>query len=446
MILRTFLESLLDSGGRFRFNSGMAETPQDAVATPEDTPTAPPGSELRQRVEALGTSLADRLGVVLDGIPGRPVGPQRLGEALGQTTVTASRLLKALSQTDPIAVVQLLPGPNPLRKIVDAAREIGAPAGDCDAALTSVEAFDRLIRDEAGDRGALKAMLSAWLPEERREFEAQRRQTIFKALTELDGVSCDLGVDALIIHPSEDEGRLDIVNIKCLLGIDRIRPDATVKLGTRRLVSDSDEERPRLPLTLDGETATDGLHTVRLDGFCAAPPAPFAAREFGSSVQYSLGPTGFGRGSKVDLVMGELNRAELEQDRPTSTHTPYFFAIPEMATRKLVFDVLLHRDVYAGSTPELIAYDTTAMGPARPGDPARDLDRRSFPEPLQALGEGTRRLRILEFARYGALLDHAFETLGWDKDAFRVYRVAVPYPLISSQLTIAFRRGGDERD
>ena len=408
--------------------------------------SATPGSELRQTVEALGATLADRLGMVLDGLPGRATGPQRLGEVLGMTTVTASRLLKALSQDDPIAVVQLIPGPNPLRKIVAAAREVGAPAAACEDALSSVDAFDRLIREEAGDRGVLKAMLSAWLPDERREFEAQRRQTIFKALTELEGVSCDLEVDTLILHPSATSGKLDIVNVKCLLGIDRIRPDAVVKLGTRRVVRSDEEERPRLPLTLNGEPALDGLNTVRLDDFCKAPPAPFAVLESGDTIQYSLGPTGFGRESKVDLVMAEVNRAELQDDRDEGGPSPFFFAIPEMPSRRLVFDVCLHRDVYAGFSPELSTFDTAGRGPANPGDLSRATDRRPCPEALQVLGAGTRRLRLLEFVRYGALLDHAFATLGWDAAEFRTYRVNIPYPLVGSQVCLLFNSAPDGRE
>ncbi len=360
------------------------------------------------------------------------------------TTVTASRLLKALGQADPVAVLQLLPGPNPMRKMLDAARAAGTDDDICAAAQLEVESFDELIRVEAGDRGSLKAMLSAWLPDDRREFEAQRRQTIFKALTELDGVSCEFELATTIVAPSAngDGSHLDIVSVKCLQGIDRIRPDAVVKLGTRRLSNDgsvtADPTRRRVPLNLDGEPALDGLHTVRLDEYCSARPAPFVAREFGEHVQYSLGPTGFGRQSKVDLVIAEVNRGELPRREPSLERPPYFFSTPEMATRKTVFDLLVHEDVYGGTAPEIINYDTSALGPAVAMDPARELDRRYFPEPLSSLGNGTRRARLLEFPRYSALLENVASKLSYDLDRFRLYRVSLTYPLVGSQVTLAF--------
>ncbi|MEM8709796.1 MAG: hypothetical protein AAGG01_02500 [Planctomycetota bacterium] len=400
-----------------------------------------PGGELRERVEKLGTSLAESLGGLVTHVPNRPVGPQALGRALGMTTVTASRLLKALAQSDPIAVLQLLPGPNPLRKMVVAAREIGTPENFCGAAEAELANFDQLIRAEAGDRGSLRAMLTAWLPEERREFEGQRRQTIFKALNELEGVACEFELSTLLLAPGKADDELDIVSLKCLLGIDRIRPDAVVKLGTRRLVVKVGTEEagaPRVPLNLDGEPAVDGLATVRLDGFCNAPPAPLAARQFGHQVEYSLGPTGFGKESKVDLVIAEVNRGEGIRRVPSDDRPPYFFMLPEMPTRKAVFDLFVHRDLFDGQAPTVLSYDTTSLGLAAACDPARDLDLRHCPEPLQELGVSTQRVRLLEFPRYTTLLDHTAEKMDWRLEQFNVFRIAMSYPLVGRQITMAF--------
>jgi hypothetical protein len=406
-----------------------------------------PGSEVRQRVEALGTTLANALSVVLAALPRRAVGPQRLGEVLGITTVTASRLLKALAQPDPVAMLQLVPGPKPLREVVEASQKLGVSTPECARAALLIDEFDALIRTYAGDRSALKAMLSAWLPEERREFEAQRRQAIFKALTELEGVSCELALESIIGAPSPTPGMLDIIVVKAMLGIDRIRPDAVVKLATRRVLSNEHgaaalgdhQGPPRTPLNLDGDPALDGLHTVRLDDFCEAPPAPLDGRTFGQYVQYSLGPTGFGPASKVDLVIAEVNRAELPHRAPSRERPPYMFFIPEMPGRKMMFDILVDSDVYGGLGPELLCYDTTGLGAAVPGDPARTLDLRACTEAALAIAPGLARLRVLEFPRYTQLLEFVFVRLGLDPARFRAYRFAQSYPLLGRQVTFAFQ-------
>ena len=415
--------------------------PMASRYTQHDSPAAsPPGSDLRQKVELLGIELEKHFNQVITHLPHRIPGPQVLANTLGITTVTASRFLKAISQSDPIATIQLLPGPNPLRRIVEAARGAGVGDVHCQAALDSIDQFDALIRTTAGDRSSFKAMLTAWLPEERKEFEAQRRQSIYKALCELNGVSGECEVNALILHPSETAGAIDILNVKCLLGIDRIRPEAVVFLGTRRLGKDAAEgHAPRFPMTLDGKPALDGLADVRLDEFCNAPPAPLEAEMLeDGTAQYALAPTGFGPASKVDLVIAELNRGELLDRQPDAEHPPYFFHIPEMATRKLVFDLLVHEEVFPGATPSLLAYDTVAYGPARAGDPSRKLSRRDIAEVVQSVGFDHRRLRLLEFPAYPTLRETVLNKLDWKAEQFRAYRVEISYPLTGCQITLAF--------
>ena len=417
----------------------------DSLPDPLLTPQA--GSDIRRRVERLGTALAERLGVVLSEIPGRGAGPQMLANVLGITVATASRVLKALSQDRAVAVIQLMPGPKPLMQLVASAQERGVSQATADAARETIQSFDELIRTEAGDRSALKAMLSAWLPDERRDFEAARRQSIFKAMCELDGVSCELDLCAMILKPGESGASLDLINVKALLGIDRIRPDAVVKLSTQALKHTETPGRPlepissRHPETLDGEPTVDGFHSVRLDEYCSARPAPLVAEEFGQHIQYSLGPTGFGPASTVDLVVAEVNRGEIPHRKPEAGWLrPYFFQIPEMAVRTMVFDLMLHEDVYPGCSIELLGFDTNGRGPASVNDETRHLDRRQIHEEIGHLGTGLQRMRLLEFPRYTELLRETMGKLGCDAEEFRTVRVRIPFPLMGTQVTLALDR------
>ncbi len=293
------------------------------------------GSEIQERIEHLGGELAAALSTVLGEVPDRGVGPQMLANVLGITVATASRLLKALSQERSVAILQLIPGPNPLRRVVESARAHGLSEATAEKALARIEEFDLLIREVAGDRSSFKAVLSTWLPGERREFEAARRQSVFKAMCELNGVSCDLDLNSILLHPSEEPGKLDLVDVKALLGIDRMRPDAVVHLSTQAIgVNGERGGVERTPSNLDGEPATDGLHSVRLDAYCSARPAPLSVLNQRGHVLYSLGPTGFGPSSTVDLVLAEVNRAELDVIEPGPEATrPYFFHLPELAAR-----------------------------------------------------------------------------------------------------------------
>ena len=400
------------------------------------------GSEIQERVEHLGSELAEALSAVLAEVPNRGAGPQMLANVLEITVATASRLLKALSQERPVAILQLIPGPNPLRRIVESARAHGVSASTSGTALARIEEFDLLIREIAGYRSSFKAVLSTWLPGERREFEAARRQSVFKAMCELNGVSCDLDLSSILLHPSQEPGKLDLVDVKALLGIDRIRPDAVVHLSTQAVdVGGVRTRGERTPSNLAGEPASDGLHSVRLDAYCSARPAPLSIQTRGGHVLYSLGPTGFGPSSTVDLVLAEVNRAELDVFEPGhEAMRPYFFHLPELAARKSVFDLVVHRDVYPDFPLELLAFDTTGRGPASVNDPLRSVDRRRVHDELTVLGPGLARLRLLEFPRYTELLREVMEKLGWDPLEFRTYRLKLAYPLLGAQMTMAFEQ------
>ena len=140
----------------------------------------------------------------------------------------------------------------------------------------------------------------------------------------------------------------------------------------------------------------------------------------------------------MDLVIAELNPDELSSRLPGPEKPPYFFMIPEMATRKMVFDLMVHEDVYPGASPSLVVYDTAGRGAARAGDPNRSHDIRSIPEKLEPIGTDHRRLRILEFPAYAQLREYVFDKLSWDGSKFRAYRIEIPYPLTGTQITMAF--------
>ena len=425
-------------------------TRKTKVVPPKSPPTA--GQDLRAQAEALGADLQDGFSVLISGLPRRILGPQALSDTLeGINVVSASRLLKALAQKDPIATLQLLPGPKPLQRVIDSAKALGLGEDLTDAAELATANFDLFIREQTGDRSSLKAMLSAWLPEERKEFEKQRRQTIFKARQELEGVSSELELNSIILHPSKEEGHLDLVNVKCLFGIDRIRPDAVVKLGTRRMPGAANtrtikkgESADRLPTNLDGEPAQDGLHSVLLNEFCSARPAPLQVHQHGPDVHYSLGPTGFGKASKVDLVITEVNRGEMKAETEDQKRSPHFWVVPEMCVRKLVFDLLLHEDVYQGRSPQLYFYNTNGAGPAAAADPHRELDRREFTHSIEVIGKDLRRMRLMEFPAYGKLKSKIFEKLEWDASKFRAYRISITYPLTGIQVSLAFHPPSEE--
>src|SRR6185503_20767812 len=86
-------------------------------------PRAPDSSAVEGRIVEVGRDLSRAFRSVLDALPGSPHRPQWLARSLGVNTVLTSRLLKAAQETDPLAVAHVIPGPEPLRRLLRAAEK-----------------------------------------------------------------------------------------------------------------------------------------------------------------------------------------------------------------------------------------------------------------------------------------------------------------------------------
>lgn len=412
----------------------MAPPPHNAVSEPGI------GADgLEARIAVVGRDLASSLGRVLSQVPGTPSGPQALASSLGVDKVLTSRLLKATRSGDPMAVAHHVPGPEPLRRVLRAAAKKGVDAALIEAAGEAVERFEHLIRCDAGDRSALDAIISSWLPEARRDFELRRKQAAFRAMSQLRGAMVNLNPSAVLLSPSEDGERIDVVWVIGLLGLQRLRPGVKVKFTTRNM---EDDHAPRRPETLAGRPY-ETLDEARLDEFCDSPPAILELHRAGRMIHYMLAGDAFGPGSSTDFVMVEVNRRELERLGPGAGRKTHVFAEVETPAKLLVLDVIVHRDLFAGVTPELLIFDTSGEGVASPNDPTRDVDRYDLVESIQIISEsGVDSLRIAGFPRYLELLRRVFASTGWDEHEFRTYRARVEYPIYGSQVTVAFGPNG----
>lgn len=416
----------------------MADIRERGDAHPGASTVEPEGSHaaLDVRIARVGDELLASLSAALSGAGARREGPQALAARLGVDKVLASRVLKAMRSADPMSAVHRAPGPEPLRRVVRALAEKGVDAAIIRRAENAIDAFERLIRDEIGDRSSLDAILSAWAPEARREFELRRKQAAFRAMSQLKGAEMSVLFAAVLLAPNaSNPRRLDVVWINGALGLRRLRPGAGVKFATRRLSGQDGDRRPR---TLAG-VPVEGLDRLILDEFCTSPPPRLDAHKVGEVVHYTLGEEGYGPGSAVDLVFAEVNPAEIDRHRqPGSTRKRYVFAEISTPARALQFDCFMHEDALPIGDPELKIYDTAFEGVADVNDPAREIDRLDLLERIDPLAPGLAAARSPDAPRYAELLRFACASMGWEESKLRGYRCRIDYPIYGSQVAMAF--------
>ncbi len=393
------------------------------------------GSNLEEQIAIVCADLVDSVRATVESLPARPAGPQALATVLGVDKVLASRVLKATRTADPMAAAHAMPGPEPLRRLVRAAEKHGAAEAAVSAASAAIDRFEALIQIKLGDRGTLDTILSAWVPEARREFELRRKQMLFRGMSQLKGAQADVLVATVFVAPSVQPDRLDVVWLTGVVRLQRIRPGVRVKLTTRRLV---ESMAARQPVSMGGKPVEQGEGLLLTD-FCSHPVPILEVHRVDETVAYVLGDGPFGPGSEATLFFGEVNRGELPRYLPRdSTRLSYFFAEVNVSAKVLQFDAVVHRDLYPSAGPQLRIYDTAFEGIANVNDPSRDLDRLDLLERVETIGEGLPLLRSGDVPRYHDLVGQTMAGLGWSAGRFRGYRCRVDYPVYGSQVTLAF--------
>jgi hypothetical protein len=391
---------------------------------------------LEVQIVAVGDRLLNSLRNVLSAVPRGAPGPQALARTLGVDKVLASRVLKATRNKDPMSATHSMPGPDPLRRLVKAAARKGATPEVVAEATLAIDSFEILIRERIGDRSLLDAILSAWVPEARREFELRRKQSAFKAISQLKGVQADSMLATVLLNPSADGRHIDVVWINGLIGVHRVRPGVRVKLSTRRMTP---ENAARRPVSLDGKPIEE-IDSLELRDFCSDPLPRLRVHRIGEVVHYTLDGDGFGANSAVDLVFAEANISELARFVPAGAdRLAYFFAECVTPARVLQFDVLVHEDLYPGPDPSLVIYDTSFEGVASVNNRSRDIDRMDMLESIEPLGTGLSRFRSPYVPRYHELMRHAFDKMNFDAARFRGYRCKIDYPVYGSQIAVTFK-------
>jgi hypothetical protein len=390
----------------------------------------------KTRIVTVARELAEALRGLVDATPGRPRRPQALAHVLKIDKSVSHRLITAIRSDDPLATAHLIPGPEPLRRVARSARQQSVPELVVERVENAIGAFESLISDEGGDRSGLDAIISTWLPSARERFEKLAKQTMYRGARQLKGMAAEVHFGASILHPSADPLLCDAATIFGFLGLCRIRPEAALKLGILRGTSNPTGRT----LTLARKPVADP-HEILWHRFCSQPEIELVVHHVPGSddLVYDLewrdavGPNSARTIVMCDFVEGALRRYRRADDPRPRTAVCDFVVVP---ARTLVFDVLLHADLYPEWHPEVRIVETGARGMSDPNDSSRDSDVLPVVERVEFLGWGVERFWAQEVPDYIAMLREVCTTLGWDGQRFRGYRVRIDYPVFNTEVDI----------
>ena len=289
------------------------------------------------RITAVGRGLSRTLQKVLGALTAAPGRPNELAAYLDLNRDIAGRVLRASALSNPLQVANVVPGPEPLRRFARAAARRGVDRIIVDEAIAAIDRFDRLIRDEAGTRAGLNAIISASVPVARERFEIASRQAAFKGMSQLRGVSGELWLSSTLVWPASDPMHHDVVMLHGSLGMQRLRPDAMVKFTYRDVVT--------APETTEKDVSDEANRVAApMAHFLTNPPAQLDARRIGQITHHILRNTGVGPQSAVDMLAVDQHSGAWDRYADPSPPTPgrtkkSIFVAPGIPSQNLLFDV-----------------------------------------------------------------------------------------------------------
>ncbi len=394
--------------------------------------------DLAAEISQVGSALGDSFDALIAGVAAKFGKTRGLAKRLGVDKGLMSRISKAISSRDPVALMYLIPGPDPLRRVTAAAKDLGLDEEIIQAADASILQFSSIIESVAGDRAKLNGIVSQLLPESREHFENRVRQQLYRGYSQLKGYSVDLDFTTIFIKPSEQPNCLDYIVITGILGLHRLRPYVNVRLAAW-------VARPGRKVwemtTLDGAPLND-ITNGRLDRYCTSTVAEVSLQQFGAGTYCCLADNKFGPNSSVDFVLGHFCRLDRPATLPNGQSEWLGPGVEiDKPTKRLHFDAFLHHSLYPQATPQLFMIDTSFRGMASLDDESRIPDRMEHRIQVQMLGANIDRLRTSNIPRYSEMLHDVLGRRGWNADEFRAYRVALQYPIYGMQLTLGFKDG-----
>lgn len=383
---------------------------------------------LKQEVVGLGDSLREAFRVVLNSPAISSVSSTEASRRLGVSQPVMSRVVRAVQTSDPIVLVHTMPGPEPLRRILRAARQVSGDVADIDRADVLVDEFERIIKTVAKDRGGFDTILSGWLPEVRKKTDLSCRQAVFRGMSQIKGVNREATINAFFIDPTAD-GRVRSIAIEASIGLRRLRPGTRVVDGAGGGFGEDFRSISGEPIK-----RADQLY---IEEFCSAPiPDVEIEAEHAGDCLFTLNGDTVGQQSAIDLVWGSqamFNTIPPKGELGAAVSTP---------SKLWCVYAFVHGDVLYQDPPPFRLYDTTIYGMLDRRDKNRENTALGPIQKMTRLGSNALEVHNHTMPHFNELVTHICTKSGSDPASYHCFGVEHEYPVHGSAIQLTFR--GDD--
>lgn len=379
-----------------------------------------------------------------------PTGGTDLTKQLALDTTLAWRVARLVGERDDaFAAARFVPGEMALRRLLDAARDAGAPDQACDSFERAAAAFGAFVSERAGSRKTFDLLTEGVRTHTGEKHERELRRSGFHAASFVHGLQAALELTISVMFPSADDHHaFDVAVINGVLGLRQIRSGARWRMGrayrrgrqSGRLAPGSDWK----PLERGGEMR-DGEHAMPILRRFSTDPLPRCVVRTlpnGGAV-YDLEPNDVGKRDEVDCLTGVLLRrtgfryndpeaAGVAQELAASLANFRTALRPRVPSARFLAVFAVHRSLFGGAAPTADVFNNHFAGEEADFE---TWDRVPLNLNVESLaGPADPRLRDPGFDRLHEALRLGVDASELDPDSFLVHRVQVEF--IPAQTTM----------
>ena len=348
----------------------------------------------------------------------------------------AWKITRISKANDPFECVRYLPGQSGWDIFCDAAEKIGTAKALVAAARQSFAKVKDAGLAWGGDARGFELLAAGLARIGDPRVGLEHRKNHFTSGSYVWGIRAKSLIRLDVIHPASDGRNIEMATVRGFVDVERLRADAPWYLEVPFCVDDlasgpMDVRFEPIDLADRGRGAPFLLKRFCSDG---VPTFEAPKRErVPRVVELPIGSVGVECG--FTLFHGAVCRGTIPMYRTPENEFASLMMKIQTPCERIVFDVLLHKDLIIGDFPPTGSMFSVLDG-WRGQFSHQNRDRIPIDYEIKEVKSGKRAVGYEGFGRMEELHDSTLARGGWDRKVFRHFRAEIAYPPVPSTMTI----------
>jgi len=369
-----------------------------------------------------------------DAVGSDPAQPQEVARRFDLNRNLTWKVSRVIAAPDPLVAIGHLPGQAGIDLVIEAFERAGAPASIGHAVREAMDAFAAVVKEHAGDREQLELTLESMGFFERESTAVSGRELAFKGNSSVWGVQARTRVASMFVAPGKAAGTHDYIMMSGFVGLRRLRPSVQWRLGRAQVHTDGGVLMNDGPGMSEIEAKKPGDLPLIVKEFCSPNMPELLSKPTDDGLEICLPGGQVGNRGAFDCYFGYIYRGISSVAAPDNQFGSAATPIP-LPVERLVFDLIVHKDVSMPAIPEAKMYGFPHGGPDGPAaqTPANELP---LHERLVELAGSPPAVANAAVPGLSKMTGTLYARMQWNPGDFRGYRIQIKHPPMSSRVVV----------